>query len=106
MDEEYAMAQLEGLDDDQLREYLDMRSKSEYEASLLGYDLYAEKLNQLIDAINLQSLILRSAFGGKGDGEGFKAAPRPKTLFQKELDKKIAEFEKREMARDMAAWGF
>src|SRR5699024_3461672 len=53
--------------------------------TIQGYSLEIEKLNQILDSINLLRVTIRSALGGKDSGSDFKMAERPKTALEMEI---------------------
>lgn len=106
-DPEVAEQRLQAITEDDLRQISDMRAKGgEENVPLTGYTLTIEKMNQLIDAVNLNTWTIRGMFANKKGQDKFKPATRPKTIFEKKLDKLVYEYEEREQKATMAEFGF
>lgn len=105
-DPEVAQARVNNISDEEIEKILDSRTvEKDREISPIGYNLTIEKLNQLIDAVTLNTETTRAVFGGK-KMDRFKPQPRPKTEFERLLDKKIYAHEKADQERTMQAFGF
>lgn len=74
--------------------------------TLRGYSLEIEKLNQILDSLNLLRVTIRSALGSKNAGSEFKPAERPKTALEKKIDALVEAYEKKDQASTMAEFGF
>lgn len=96
MDDEMALAQIEGVSEEDLRKILDARSEglSEGELNPEDYDIMIEKMNQLIDSVNGLTLTVRGGLGGKISPSDFKPAKRPKTKYELYLEQRLLELDK------------
>lgn len=74
--------------------------------TLRGYSLEIEKLNQILDSLNLLRVTIRSALGSKNASSEFKPAERPKTALEKKIDALVDTYEKKDQATTMAEFGF
>ena len=108
-DIEIAQMRVSGITDEDVRKMLDARASGAQQADgvpIVGYTLEIEKLNQMIDAININTFTIRSIFGGKKNKDQFKEVPRPKTAYDKLLEQRIHAYEKQEQENTMREFGF
>lgn len=109
MDDEMALLQLQGIGDEELQRIVDARaehSASDIELSPENYDITVEKLNQVIDAINGLRNIVKVGLGGKLRDSESQPVKRPKTKFERHLDRRLLQFEKEDIESMASEFGF
>lgn len=109
LDEDVAQQQAANISEEEIARISEARSNpggSSGNVTIQGYSLEIEKLNQILDSINLLRVTIRSALGGKDSGSDFKMAERPKTALEMEIDKLVKAYEKKYQAEAMADFGF
>ena len=108
-DPEIAEMRVANVTDEDIQRILDARSSQSQQINgvpVVGYTLEIEKLNQIIDALNINTFTIRSIFGGKKNNDQFKEVPRPKSAYDKLLEKRIHAYEKQEQENTMKQFGF
>ena len=109
LDEDVAKQQVANISEEEIARISEARSNPGGNAgnvTIRGYSLEIEKLNQILDSINLLRFTIRSALSSKSSQSEFKMAERPKTALEKEIDKRVTAYEKRYQAEAMADFGF
>lgn len=109
MDPEIAVARANALTKEDIAEIADSRAnpdKNKVEIEPVGYDLKMEKMNQILDALNVLQLTVRQIAGGKVKKSDFKPSPRPKTAYQRAVDKLVLDYEKEYQEEAMSDFGF
>lgn len=109
MNEDIAKAQAAGLSEEDIAAISDARANGgskDGDISPQGYSLEIEKLNQIIDSINLLRFVVRGSLGAKTTPSDFKTTERPKTAFEREVDKRVLAYEKQYQKQSMADFGF
>lgn len=108
MDPEVAEARSEAVSEEEIASLYESRAGKgpRQELTPRGYTLEVEKLNQVLDAINVLQLVVRQLAGGKVKEADFKPAQRPKTEFDKRIDERVRAYEKKYQEGVMAEFGF
>lgn len=109
LDEDVAKQQVANISEEEIARISEARSNpggGGGNVTIQGYSLEIEKLNQILDSINLLRTTIRSALGGKNAASDFKMAERPKTALEMEIDKRVIAYEKKYQAEAMADFGF
>lgn len=109
MNEDIAKAQAAGLSEEDIAAISEARANGGSKGgdiSPQGYSLEIEKLNQIIDSINLLRFVVRGSLGAKVTSSDFKTMERPKTAFEREVDKRVLAYEKKYQEQAMADFGF
>lgn len=109
LDEDVAKQQVANISEEEIARISEARSNPGGNAgnvTIQGYSLEIEKLNQILDSINLLRFTIRSALSSKSSQSEFKMTERPKTALEKEIDKRVTAYEKRYQAEAMADFGF
>lgn len=109
MDEETAKLRAEQIPDEDIEKISEERANKankKPEIGPRGYTNVIEKLNQAIDAINLLRLTVRQVGGGKVKETDFTPEPRPTTALQREINKRVEQYEEEYQRQAMAEFGF
>lgn len=109
LDEEIAKQQVAHISEEEIERISESRANPGSQRgnlSLKGYSLEIEKMNQIIDAVNILRVTIKTALGGKTSNSDFQMAERPKTAFEKEIDKRVMAYEKRFQKEAMSDFGF
>lgn len=109
MNEDIAKAQAAGLSEEDIAQISEARANGggkSGDISPQGYSLEIEKLNQIIDSINLLRFVVRGSLGAQVSPSDFKTMERPKTAFEREVDKRVLAYEKKYQEQAMADFGF
>ena len=105
-DEEIAQSQVNAMSDQDIDEILAMATEEDgYTPTPAGYTLEIAKIDKLIDKVELLRHTMIGVMGGKSK-EKFRPEPRPKSEFQKALDKRKWTREKELNDQEMKNFGF
>lgn len=108
-DEEVAVYEVDKLSDDDLRQMLrddNDPDKPAAEVPVEGYTPLLAKLDEVVDQLIVNRESIQRAFSKQANGRKIKLAPRPKTAYQKVLEKRKLEFERSENHTVLSALGF
>lgn len=97
------------MSDDDVRRIMDRETEADEDKEIPqeGYTVEVEKLNQIIDSMNSVRYIILQALSSKGSkNEPPKPVTRPKTAFDKLLEKRKLDVESKDMQNLRADFGF
>lgn len=106
-DPRVAREQVNSLSEEYLQEILEERANPEQaknELTTEGYDMYISKMNEFIDEMKLLRYQLSSMLGAKGGK--FHPVKRPKTEYEKKLEERLLQVDKKNAKETMAEFGF
>lgn len=108
-DEEVAKMRVDALSEEEIAAISDSRAETDDKPKDLpqaGYSLEIEKLNQVIDSLNELKNIVKLVSGNKVPKKAWRPTQRPKSAYDRLLDKRVWEYEKAYQEQAMSDFGF